>query len=720
MLKKMKLAPKLALVIGVFLAAIFTALICVTISMSKSAIETSTYGELNAVSKANSYQIQQIFDSAGSVAANIQDYVERTYELAAADPEQNKVPTSPEAREMCKSEIYPQTLTSLNYDVELFLRENARNTAVNNADIVGIGIMFEPYKFQKDIKNYAFYVTQEQADSDIEPFGLYEDYSKETYYKSAAEARTSVVTEPFEYNGIKMVSYAMPILHDGELQGVVMADINIDNFEKVDATNDSYPSMCAAIFDENGLTVYDSRESDNIGKTIENFIPDKSEFSDLQARMAQGAAFVKEMKRENGQKVTHFFNPIQAASETWWSLTAVETKDVNSTVTTTVLWMLLLSVMALALIILMIIFLLRKMLHPMKAVIAAAEKISEGYLDIHLEAVSQDEIGILSDTFQKMTGNLKRMVDDISYILEEVAGGNFDVRTKAEDSYVGDFETFLISIRMLNSKLSDTLSQINQGADHVATESEQVSTGAQELSQGATEQASSLEELSATINDISAQIHETAQNAMQAREQSTESGNEITSCNQEMQEMIEAMDEISHKSSEIGKIIKTIEDIAFQTNILALNAAVEAARAGAAGKGFAVVADEVRNLAGKSAEASKNTAVLIEGSVKAVEKGTKIASETAQSLIKVVQSAQSTAETIEKIAVAAREQDASIAQVTQGIEQISGVVQTNSATAQESAAVSEELSGQAQMLKELVRQFKLKEMTDRQGGQDQL
>ena len=228
------------------------------------------------------------------------------------------------------------------------------------------------------------------------------------------------------------------------------------------------------------------------------------------------------------------------------------------------------------------------------------------------------------------------------------------------------------------------------------------------MSQGATEQASSIQELAASITEISNQVNQNAENAENASKKATNVGDQIISSNEHMQEMTSAMKEISEKSSQIGKIIKTIEDIAFQTNILALNAAVEAARAGEAGKGFAVVADEVRSLASKSAEASKDTSLLIEGSIQAVNKGTEIADITASQLLEVVSGAKDIVTTIDNIANASKQQANSVRQVTVGVDQISSVVQTNSATAEESAAASEELSGQAQILKELVNRFRLK------------
>lgn len=705
MIKKMKLAQKLALIIGSILTLLFIAVIAVTISMTKSAITTSTYGELNAISKSNSQQIQQIFDAAGTTAANMQSYLERSYQLAEADPSQMVLPTNLEAMQMCRSAIYTRVLTPLMYDVEVFLSENARNTAVNNEDIMGVGVMFEPYKFQKDIRDYAFYVDQSNVNEEIKPFGTYEDYSQEVYYRMAANAGVPVVTDPYESNGYQVVAYAYPIYRNNEFQGVVMANIRIDNFSKVDATNPSYPSMYSTIYDDAGTIIYDSEDIINVGKTMAEFTPFKSELEFVQGEMAKGAAFFVETTRENGEKVTRFFTPLNAGTEVWWSLTATESKDVNAAVVHTTVLMIVLFVGALVLIICTLVYLLHKMLNPMKDVVSAAEQIAAGHLDIHLQAAAEDEIGILSHTFQKMSDNLKTIVDDVRYLLGEMAQGNFKITSRAESSYVGDFESFIQSMRQMNQTLSHTLSNINQSADQVSSGSDQVASGAQALSQGTTEQASSVEELAATINEISSKVQGTAQNAAIARNQSTETEHEVSTCNQQMHEMINAMTEISDKSTEIGKIIKTIEDIAFQTNILALNAAVEAARAGEAGKGFAVVADEVRNLASKSAEASHDTAALIEGSRLAVKKGTAIAHDTASTLTQVVTSVQSSASTIDKIAEAANEQASAIAQVTLGIDQISSVIQTNSATAEESAAASEELSGQAQVLKNLIGKF---------------
>ncbi len=353
-------------------------------------------------------------------------------------------------------------------------------------------------------------------------------------------------------------------------------------------------------------------------------------------------------------------------------------------------------------------YLTRSIVRPVRELETAASKIVSGDFDINIAYKSKDELGSLANAFRNMAAILGDVISDASRLLEEMANGNFDVRTQAEERYVGRCQNLLLSIRKLNRDLSSTMGQINRSADQVASGAGQVSCGAQALAQGATEQAAAVEELAATITGISKQVKETAENARNAKSQSSMAGDEVEECNRQMHDMMAAMEEITRTSDEIGKIIKTIEDISFQTNILALNAAVEAARAGEAGKGFAVVAEEVRSLANKSTVASNDTAVLIESSIAAVSRGKEIAGETANSLSKVVEEVRTAAATVDKIADAAEEQAGAVEQVTVGVDQISSVVQTNSATSEQSAAASAELSNQAEVLKGLVAKFKLR------------
>ena len=356
--------------------------------------------------------------------------------------------------------------------------------------------------------------------------------------------------------------------------------------------------------------------------------------------------------------------------------------------------------------ILMLGILRKRIISPIYVLLESAEKIEQGNLEEEIPYVSRDEFGELADSFRQMQASLKDVIIDVKTNLERMGGNDFCVEIHA--NYRGEFEMIRESMETISDHLSMALLRINESADQVAGGSDQVAAGAQMLSQGATQQASSVEELAATINELTSHVAQNADSASNATRTAKEVKDYAVESGKRMAEMLEAISNISDRSKEIGKIIKTIEDIAFQTNILALNAAVEAARAGEAGKGFAVVADEVRNLAGKSAEASNNTAEMIKESLKAVENGAAIADETAQSLKNVVEGVQGITQAIEDISASSGEQASSLSQVTIGIDQISSVVQTTSATAEESAASSEELSDQARKLKEFVGQFRLK------------
>lgn len=355
------------------------------------------------------------------------------------------------------------------------------------------------------------------------------------------------------------------------------------------------------------------------------------------------------------------------------------------------------------------VMIIHSIVQPILRLTDVADELAAGNLNAQLDTSGRDEMGILALSMSKLIDRLKtyiEYIDEVSYLLHEMGNGNLDLTFR--HSFDGDFHKIKEEMENTTALLNDAMSEINTAADQVAAGADQVSGGAQVLSQGTTEQASSTQELSAAISKINRDFAETDEAVALASAKADEAGRLTSVCNDHMKELVGAMHDINHTSTEIGKIIKEIDDIAFQTNILALNAAVEAARAGSAGKGFAVVADEVRNLATKSAESAKNTAALIEASITATDRGAKMADDTAAQLQNVSENADQLAVMIQKIAKTSKEASESVQQVSVGLDQIASVVQTNSATAEESAAASEELSAQADMLKGHTNRFRLK------------
>ena len=353
-------------------------------------------------------------------------------------------------------------------------------------------------------------------------------------------------------------------------------------------------------------------------------------------------------------------------------------------------------------------YVVRSIVAPLRRAEEAVVAFSKGDLSHPLDYQSRDEIGGICDAVRTSQEILHATIEDIVNVTKQLANGNLSI--SAAQNYPGELAPIKENMEFLLNQLNDTMGGIHQAADQVAAGADQVSNGSQALAQGATEQASAVEELAATINDLDHSSQENRKTAQVAKERADQAADQVRISNERMQEMRQAMGDILAGQKDIGKIIETIENIAFQTNILALNAAVEAARAGNAGKGFAVVADEVRNLASKSDHAAKQTKKLIEDSMSAVERGGQLAEDVDANMQKTVEYAGVAIEYMEKLAESTISEAEAIAQLTTGVDQISAVVQTNSATSEESAAASEELSSQAVMMKQMVQRFHLRGM----------
>ncbi len=681
-----KLTVKIPIKIISIMLIIMTFLSVSVVSMSRTATTNSIEREVDYLAQMN--------------AAKVSSYLENMYMLSQSM-----------AKEIQRYGKFGRSIA------EPILIESL-NSALDNDKIFGAYFAFEPGLFfpgtPKGLSYYAYRNGNEVA---VDILTDYDVYSTADYYIGAHDSMATYVTEPYSYeltNGetVWLITLSTPLINDnGEFVGVANCDILADSINSIAFDNGGYQTAYSTVLSQQGMYIADSFDKSKQGSYF-----DGKEKQKILDTIQTGSKVT--MEGENtyfgNEKAVVTYIPItlNGTNLHWASGFVISKREAFSGASWMTVFIVLTCIISIVLLSIFTHSIIKRSLSPISYVMGLADKmrrcdLSEIQSDSDMQ-LPDDELGLLANIFTEVSAELTSIIKDINYCLNNMAAGNFCIESQCEEQYIGDYSYILRDMKKIREKLSNTLMHIEESSRQVQDGSEQIAQGAQTLAQGSSEQAASVEELAATLANLSTRIKHTAADAGFANKIAKETGLGITESNQQMQELLAAMEEIKASSVEIGKIINTIDTIAFQTNILALNAAVEAARAGTAGKGFAVVADEVRNLASKSAEAAKNTTTLIQNSVTAVENGSKLANTTADSLEKVVEKVHDIENKFTSIAAASEEQADSVTQITQGIDQISSVVQANSATAEESAAASEELSGQASFLKSLMAQFTLR------------
>ena len=684
------LSGRISLSLGIIMLFLFALMTAFILAVASAAFNKKNEQNMNALSNLNASRVNKITVNTSNTMKSL---AESFVNFHKEDGEDSALSGK------SKLEEATGALTVSEAEEEYYLMKTMQSFAKNNLGIVSQALLLEPDAFSKENSNYSL-----RYDTDGDKFSMvpYEVYGTQDFYKQAQESKTASATLPTENPDTGKGSFYMtvPILDGDRFLGIVTTEISTEVFNELDMSTLGYENVFFDVLDNQNNFVY-SNNPDAKGKNLGDLIGQK--YNDmLVEKMQSKEAFFQ----RDGQ--VRYYVPLQIEGVDWWVQTAMTIPHFDQE-KNQLLFALILSEVIIFILVQIINFLrISNALKPLKKISEAGKEVAGGNFDVEIHYPQQDEIGELSRSISEVIGRSKKIVFDLRDRLDAMAGGNFTENLESEE-YVGDYAPLLESLKHIQEDMNKTLQEVHASSVQVLSSAEQVNTGAQSLSQGATEQASSIEELSANMQDISHSIQASTKTAGEAYKLQGEAGVAVLQSNEKMEEMRKAMDDITAKSNEISKIIKTIDDIAFQTNILSLNAAIEAARAGAAGKGFAVVADEVGNLAQKSAKAAQNTGLLIEETIEAVEKGAKITEETAESLNSVSKSTEEVNTLIEKISSASSKDLEGITSLNQGLQQISSVVQANSATAEQSAAASEELTGQANKMNELVERFQLKE-----------
>ncbi|OON96992.1 MAG: hypothetical protein ATN36_04490 [Epulopiscium sp. Nele67-Bin005] len=694
----LKLNKKLSLVLGIYVTLILLLTTYVT-GYGVIDLNQKRVGEtFNSAAKYNALLIEGLLEDAANFVIDTKGYIVDEYNSLRApykeyEPLENL------------SVLYNKQFSDENLEMESILKNRALYISKNNKNIYGVGIYFEPYAFDPTQEIYAFKVTQHNLNSPT-VFTDYNSYSTENFYTIPKNTLEPYVSLPDELsNGIRICHVSYPIVINNQFKGVVFADIIIDNFEQTNMDNLEFPTAFTSVLSGDWEIIYESNSADYIGQNLDAYLSPKS-MEDIKELAKYGETFTVETSYLDGSKHSRVFSPIKAGNDIWWANIAVEPSDLYSDATALAGNLLVLSVSGLVLLNFGINVLTRKLLAPLHTIVNSASEIQKGNLNVKMPEFYNDEPGMLAQEFLKMTAKLRAIISEVQLVLDEMAQGNFNKSLEMQAKYDGDFLPIKSALVEISHKLHGTLQRIETSADEVTTGAAELAHAATELAIGATDQAIIVDSFIETTEEITAHITNTTSRFTECKDISQEAKQKAHEGTKYMQQMVASMEEINKSGAVITQVLKNVEDIAEQTNLLALNATIEAARAGEAGKGFGVVANEIRELATRSAQSVHEIENVLKRNTSSVEKGQILANSTADSLQEIVETIDKTAVIAHDLLVTSEEQYEGLSELVKGTKIISDVVQNNAATSEETAAISQELASQAQMLQTLLTYFK--------------
>ena len=661
---------------------IIMALICITMSISLTGI----------ITRQSENQIALLADENARIASDYLNTLEQKASMLSKTIMSYESLASESSKSLTK-QIFTETL------------EDDR--------IFGIYVALEPNTYYSNTPDgYSFYAYRSEAgDIVYENYG-YADYKAGEFYTASKESLQPEVCEPYSWtltNGqvIWLISISVPMFDDnGNFIGVTNCDVTVDTINNLMYDMGGYETAYSYILTENGNYVVQSTDATKSG-TLYNESGDAEKVIEIAKN--GGEEFFTSTNAVFGGQAYKAQVPliINGINEPWSSTFVVGENEVLSTVTSTIGMVIGIMIAGIVLLGIVTAVFIGVALKPVKRLVGMASDLEGGKLSSSVTVNSKDELGNLSNIFNRTAKTLNGYISEISEILSGISNG--DLTGAVQRDYAGEFEPIKTALLTILDTLNETFVYINTVAEQVSSGSMQVASGAQTLASAATEQAGGMEEMSATIAQVSNDVRRNAENVNMSSEYIEQAVVEVDKSNTYMTSLLEAMNGINESSVRISTIIKIIDDISFQTNILALNAAVEAARAGQAGKGFAVVAQEVRNLASKSADAARQTTDMINLSIASINEGMKLAESTAAALEAVAEKAQLVEQSNQSIKEASNSQAQAIGEIELGLQQFSNSIQMISATSEENAAASEEITSQAQILFEQVKRYRTRE-----------